>query len=206
MPARVIGTTIVAMMLAPWTWPAMAEPLTIVDVAAPAINCVFDNSCKVTVTDSVDAIAIPALSGRAVLQSRTYAVATGAPAAGLTGYEFRVDLTQATAGAAQVCVTRLRLDVGPLSRLAYPGGSGPADVYVISTGGLGTVGVASADRAENAITFAFWKPVCAGAGSAKGETSYFFGLAAAKAPKPGTAQVQLDTGQIINVAARTPPP
>ena len=204
--AGVVGRTVVATLSALWIGTAMAEPLLITDATAPPINCVFDASCKITVTDSVGAIAIPGLSGSAVLQSRTFAGAPGAPAAGLTGYEFRVDLTQASAGAAKVCVTGVKLSLGPLSRLSYPGGLGPGEVFVISTGALGTVRLASAERVEGAISFAFWSPVCPGADSAKGETSYFFGFAAAKAPQAVTAKVRLDNGQVLDVAARAPAP
>jgi hypothetical protein len=202
----VIGRSVVATVSALWLWPAAAEPLVVVDVAAPAINCVFNTTCKIVVTDSAGALAIPGLSGNAFLQSRTFAGAPGTPAAGMTGYEFRVDLTQATAGAAKVCVTGLKLGLGPLSKLPYPGGLGPGEVFVITAGGLGTVGLATADRTEGAIAFAFLSPVCPGTASTRGQTSYFFGFAAVKPPHPVTAQVRLDNGQMIDVPARAPAP
>lgn len=178
----------------------------VTDTIAPEFSCLFDKTCKVAVTDSVGVIPIAGISGRAVLQSRTFAGAAGTPAAGLTGYEFRVDLTQATAGATKACVSRLTLDLGPLSKLAYPGGTGPGEVFVISKGGVGTVGLMSADRHERAMNFTFASPVCPAAGGAKGTTSYFFGFAAAKAPHAVTARVELDSGATLDVAARAPAP
>lgn len=52
--------------------------LKVVDVGAPAINCVFDSSCTVTVTDSTAPIPIPA-GGTNFLQSRTFTGKPGAP-------------------------------------------------------------------------------------------------------------------------------
>jgi hypothetical protein len=180
--------------------PASAEPLLITDVAAPAINCVFNRSCQITVTDSVGPIPIPGGSGTAILQSRTFVGRPDALAAGLTGYEFRIDLTKAVSGATKICVNGVKLDTGAPSRLAYPGGIGPAYIFAISAGAIGTVGVMSAESTEGAIRFAFAWPVCAGDGS------YFFGFASAKAPRALQAQVQLDNGQSVDVPARAPAP
>jgi hypothetical protein len=54
--------------------PAMAAQLSFVNVSPPEINCVFNKTCTVTVTDSVGTIVVPPLlwSGPARLQSRTY--------------------------------------------------------------------------------------------------------------------------------------
>ena len=84
-------------MLCSLTSAAGAAPLSVVKVAAPDINCVFETDCTVIVTDSVGNIALPNIAGTARLQSRTFAGQPGAPGAGTTAYEYRVDLTQATA-------------------------------------------------------------------------------------------------------------
>jgi len=42
---------------------ANAAPLTVVNVAAPAINCVFNTSCTITVTDSIGNFTLPGDSG-----------------------------------------------------------------------------------------------------------------------------------------------
>jgi len=123
----------------------------------------------------------------------------------LTGYEFRLDLTQAIAWPTKVCLTQLTFDVGPLSRLPYTGRADKFDVFVINTGATGFVGLASAERAGPAITFVFAKPVCPGACSEKGESSYFFGFAAA-APREVGARVKLDNGETFQVLVRAPAP
>ncbi|HML12227.1 MAG TPA: hypothetical protein VK456_02910 [Xanthobacteraceae bacterium] len=51
---------------------AQAANLTVVNVSAPAINCVFNASCKVVVTDSVGTLQYTDLGSGAFLQSRTY--------------------------------------------------------------------------------------------------------------------------------------
>ena len=80
---------------------AAAAPLTVVTVAAPDINCVFETDCTIVVTDSVGNIALPGATGVARLQSRTFAGQPGAPAAGKTGYEYRMDLTALTRAVAR---------------------------------------------------------------------------------------------------------
>src|SRR4029079_5351404 len=55
---------------------------------AKPFTCLFNPSCKVTVTDSVGDIQLPGITGKAVLQSRTYQGEAGTPAAGLTAYEY----------------------------------------------------------------------------------------------------------------------
>ena len=75
---------------------------------------------------------------------------------------------------------------------------------MITSGGLGSIGVASADKTGNVITFTFSKPVCAGASAGKGDTSYFFGLTGATAPKAVTARMQVTGGALIQVPARVP--
>src|SRR5471030_396882 len=77
--------------------PAAAQPLTIANVGAPAINCVFSKpvggKCTVIVTDTVGTIAMPpGVSGVGRVQSRTFAGAAGTPGAGKTAYLYRVDM------------------------------------------------------------------------------------------------------------------
>ena len=99
---------------------AQAQPLKIVEVSAPAINCVFDANCKITVSDTVGNILLPTVApGTAWLQSRTYSGLAGTPAAGLTGYEYRISMTQAS-GAAD-CITGFTLNFGPHTPLAFQG-------------------------------------------------------------------------------------
>jgi hypothetical protein len=159
-----------------------AKPLKIVTVSAPAINCVFNATCKLTVTDSSGNLDMPFLAtpGTAWLQSRTFSGEPGTPGAGLTGYEYRLSMTQA-AGFSD-CVLGLVLDFGPVKQLPYTPGS-LSDVYVVTGGGVGTVGLKSADQEGSIITFAFDKPVCVPPAPSSAATTFFFGLASPKPPR-----------------------
>ena len=185
---------------------AFAAPLKVVNVGAPKINCVFNTSCKVTVTDSIGNYP-PAngYTGTPQLQSRTYEGAAGAPAAGLTAYEYRVDFTSATAHTDINCAIDLKVAVGPVESLNYDG-SGPAQVFVVTSGGVGSIGLSSADQTGDVITFTFTTPVCPANGvNAPGETSFFFGLAAKGHPHDLVAKSDLTFGGgEVNVDARAP--
>jgi hypothetical protein len=201
---RLSTATLMLVGLALIARPTLAAPLNVVEVGAPAVNCIYNTSCKIVVNDSVGDIALPGVSGKALLQSRTFTGAPGAPADGMYGYTYRVTLTEAVGVGNATCVTSLRLNVGPLKPFAYGGGAALADVYVVTSGGLGNVGIASAEQNGATITFAFKAPVCPGAIPGKGDTTFFFGITSAKAPRATTATVQTATGQTLAVAARAP--
>jgi hypothetical protein len=126
------------------------------------------------------------------------------PAAGLTGYEYRLSLTEASGDTD--CLGGLVVNFGPLKRLPYKNNQ-LADVFVITTGGLGTISIKSATRFGDVIEFDFTKPLCLAGGASIANTSYFFGLAAAAAPvaNPITAQIY-STGAppLYAVDARVP--
>jgi hypothetical protein len=159
-----------AVLLAP---PALAANLTVVKVAAPAVNCVFNASCTVTVNDSVGKPTFSQLGDGAFFQSRTYPAVAGTPGAGNMAYEYRLDLRQANKFAE--CVAGVVLNFGPVTKLTYPQNQ-PGHVFVVTQGGLGSVGIASAEQDGSVIIFTFEKYLC------PGETSFFFGLAAPGAP------------------------
>jgi hypothetical protein len=153
--------------------PAHAAQLTVVEVNAPAVNCVFSTNCTVTVSDTVSTLQFTPYGAGAFLQSRTYTGQPGTPGAGLTVYEYRLDFTQALPFTE--CVAGLVVDFGPVTKLTYPPNQ-PAHAYVITQGGIGTVGIDSAEQDGNVITFTFKSYLCAGA------STQFFGMAAAKGP------------------------
>ena len=185
----------------PWRRPRRSS---VVNVGAPAVNCVYNTSCTIVVSDTIGNIPLPGISGTTRLQSRTFTGATGAPAATKHEFEYRSDLTQAVGVGSIPCVSSLTFDFRPITKLPYIKGGPVADIYVVTSGGLGSVGIASADRVGNVTTIIFSKPICAGSSSAKGKTSYFFGLTAPTAPKMTTAQMQITGGALVNVPARVP--
>jgi hypothetical protein len=67
---RTLSGVLVAMMV---SFAAHAQVLKVVEVAAPAVNCVFRTSCAVTVDDTDGNILLPTIAvGTAWLQSRTF--------------------------------------------------------------------------------------------------------------------------------------
>jgi hypothetical protein len=201
--SRTIGATAPALLLLSSV--AGAASLSVVEVAAPTINCVFETDCKIVVTDSVGQIPLPNLTGGAArLQTRTFAGKAGAPAAGKFGYEYRVDLTSAVTNAEFSCVTDLTVDFGTITKLQY-NNVGPADdVFVVSKGGLGKIGILVAEQAGNMVTFTFSQPICAGHAPNTGDTTFFFGLTSAFAPKSITATVGVPGLLPVDVPARGP--
>lgn len=188
---------------------AAAGPLTFVNVGAPAINCVFSQpvggKCTVTVSDSVGTIAMPfGVTGVGRLQSRTYTGAAGTPGAGQTAYLYRVDLTGAVSDGEAPCVTDLEVDFGPVTKLPYTGGATKYDIFVITSGGIGSVGLFDAEQTGASVDLIFNQPVCAGPTPGSGKSSYFIGLASATAPHAVTAHVGWPGLNPIPVDARAP--
>ena len=183
---------------------AAAQVLKIVEVNAPAVNCVFQADCVIPVTDSTGNILLPTLNpGTAWLQSRTFASEAGAPAGpGIIGYEYRISLTQASGSAD--CITGFTLNFGPHKPLPYLNKQ-MADVYVITSGGLGTIGLAKAERFGDVIVFDLKKALCLNGAASIANTTYFIGLAATTAPMHANAQVSVvGTVPIYAVDARVP--
>ena len=195
---------IVGMMVYPVAGVASAASLSIVTVSAPEINCIYETDCTVTVTDTVANITLPSMTGNGRLQSRTFAGKAGAPAAGKTGYEYRLDMTQATAIGDVACVTGLEVNFGPITKLQYNKAGPVDDVFVITKGGLGSIGLASAEQDRNIITFTFSQPVCAADTSGPGKTTFFFGLTSAHTPKGIVAKVEVPAFDPVDIKARAP--
>lgn len=172
---------------------AMAQSLAVVNVQAPAINCVFETSCKVVVNDTTGSFSLPGDTGNGLLQSRTFPGGVGSPAAGLTGYDYRLDMT--SMGGTN-CVSSLLIPFGPVSSLQYDGSGGLDQMYVVTSGGLGSVGVSAAELiGTGTVSIKFADRVC------PGETSYFIGLASSGGPRPMHALIG---GTRIRIAARSP--
>lgn len=183
-----------------------AVPLDVVTVRAPAINCKFDTDCTITVDDTVAHFTLAGTAGDAFLQSRTFPPGeAGTAAAGLQAYEYRVDLTQLAGLLALPCVSQLSLDFGPVAAVDYDGNGNDDQVYVVTAGGLGTIGLASAEQTGDRITFTFSSPVCSGSAPGNGDTSFFFGLASTQPPRNVTAEAVPTLGNgPLSLDARAP--
>ena len=73
--------------------------------------------------------------------------------AGKYVYEYRVDLRNSVGITAIGAITKIRVTFGPnVGTLDFNGDRKPDDVFVVTSGGLGNVGLASAVRAGSSIT------------------------------------------------------
>ena len=200
---RGVGMLAGAMALALLPCAGQAQVLKVVEVGAPAINCVFQTDCTIPVTDTTGNILLPTLMpGTAWLQSRTFAGEAGAPGVGTTGYEYRISLTQAS-GSSE-CIISFNLNFGPHKQLPYKSGQ-LADIFVVTTGGLGTIGLKSAIRFDDVIVFELAKPLCGDGLPDVKRTTFFFGLAATAAPMHVTAQFSVTgTTPFYTADARVP--
>lgn len=197
MRGRHVAAVLILAVAAPGGALAQSGPLTIVTVDAKELPCTYDKGCKAPMTDSTATIEMSNTIGHLPqprLHTRTVPGVAGAPAAGKTGYLYRLDMTNAVGSMSVPCVTALTLDVGPTVKFEYFKGGANADVFVIDKGGAGTVGLSKAERAGNGITFTFRKPVCTGSGPGGGESSLLFGVTSDRPPRASTAQLQIVEG------------
>jgi hypothetical protein len=176
-----------------------AQPLKVVNVGAPAINCVFNPTCKVTVTD----LSAPIWT-TGFLQSRYYQGAAGAPAAGKHVYEYRVDLRNVVGAVAIPFITSLTLNIGPTQKFDFNGDGKLDDVFVTTKGGIGTIALSSAVRSGNNITFTFASPVSGGAAPGKGDSSFFFGVVSNYGKHNVTASAPNNLGPALLLNAWAP--
>ena len=181
-----------------------AAPLKVVNVSAPAINCVFNPTCTVTVNDTSDNVTLSA-GGTGFLQSRTYRGAAGSPAAGLFAYEYRLDLRNAVGALNIACINWMTISFGPVvGSLNYGGDARPDQVFVVTGGGIGTIGIASAIQTGSNIRFNFTSPICEGGAPGKGDSSFFWGLVSKQPPKFVTATLHEPGSATHVVKARSP--
>jgi hypothetical protein len=181
-----------------------AVPLKVVNVSAPAINCVFSPACTVSVNDTSDNVTLSA-GGTGFLQSRTYKGLPGSPADGLFAYEYRLDLRNAVGALNIACVDWMSISFGPVvSTLNFGGNSKPDQVFVVTGGGIGTIGIASAVQTGSVIKFKFTSPVCEGGSPGKGNSSFFWGLVSKKPATKVTATLHETGGATHVVKARSP--
>jgi hypothetical protein len=181
-----------------------AAPLKVVNVSAPAINCVFNPTCTVTVNDTSDNVSM-STGGTGFFQARTYPGAPGAPAAGLFAYEYRLDLRNAVGATAISCVDWISMSFGPVvSSLDFNADRKPDQVFVVTGGGIGTIGIASAIQTGSVIRFNFTAPVCEGGAPGRGDSSFFWGLVSKTPAKFVTATLHEPGGVTHVVKARSP--
>ncbi|MDE2059552.1 MAG: hypothetical protein KGJ27_07500 [candidate division NC10 bacterium] len=166
-----------------------------VTVSSSSVYCLFDPSCKVTITGSSTTPIPMQVGGKAFLESRTFVGKPGTPASGLYGYEYRIDLEKATETTVDVeevgkvqympCLRSIVFDFGPvIDTLDYNGDGQAGDlIYVVTSGGPGRIGLGPVERFHGRLTFNFDSPVCVGSSDRQGDSTFFFGLVSAQPPR-----------------------
>ncbi len=180
-----------------------AAPLKVVNVNAPAINCVFNTPCTIAVNDTTDNIRM-STGGIGILKSRTFKGLPGSPADRLFAFEYLLDLRNAVGATAVSCIDWMKIDFGEVASLDFNGDSRPDQVFVVTGGGIGTVGIASAIQTASNIRFNFTSPICGGSAPGKGDSSFFWGLASKQPPELVTATLHETSGATHVVKARSP--
>jgi hypothetical protein len=102
------------------------------------------------------------------------------------------------------CVTDLEIDLGAVTKLQYNKVGPLDDVFVVTKGGVGKIGLFSVEQHRNIITFTFNQPVCPGLTPGTGASSFFFGLASTHPPKAVVAKVGIPGLLPEDVKARAP--
>jgi hypothetical protein len=179
-----------------------AAPLTVSNTNFPAVNCVYETDCLIHVgADSEGNFILPHDDGTAFLQSRTFLGLKPAPAGGKGGYMYRVALEGVKGTSATVnCVTKVEIAFGTIVTEPYPPGSSLKDMFFVSSGGTGTIGVASATQTGAVVTVVF-----AGGGVCPGQSSDFFGMTSASTtPVVNVAMVYYSLGGGQGVDDRNP--
>lgn len=185
---------------------AEAAPLKVVNAGAPAINCVFTAASPCTIGVSDTSADVPMSAGGAGrLQSRTFKGLAGSPADGMFAYEYRLNLTNAVGAVNIACIDWMSISFGPVVNLLdFDRDQKPDQVFVITSGAVGTIGLAAAVQTADTIRFKFSKPVCEGSAPEKGDSSFFWGLVSKSAPKDVTAILHETGGATHVVKARSP--
>jgi hypothetical protein len=181
---------------------ARAGELTFVSISMQELNWMFDASCGPGTTDSVALIPLAGVNGRAAVHTRTIPGGDLSRGAGKVAFLYRVNLTAALGGR---CVNALKLPFGTIEKMPYTERGPYADLFVVTSGSLGSIGLSGAERSGNNVVVTFSKPICAGARPGEGESSLFFGLSAAEAPKQAWAEVDVAGASSTGVQVRSAP-
>ena len=193
-----------AVLIALTALPLLAQAIAfrIVNVNAPSVNYVFNHTGTVTVTDKTS----PVL-GSGFVQSRIYRSEATSPARGRYVYEYRIDLTNVVGVLAPQWVSALNVDFGLPTALDFNRDRRVAeDVFVITSGGLGSVGPSSATMSPSGTFFHFSSRIFSGASRGRGQSSYFFGLVSQYPPRVINARVETSSGvQTVSVYAPSHP-
>lgn len=162
---------------------ASAAPLEIVEVNNRALDCQFHESCVVMMDEYTDKVVLTN-GTTGLLHTRTFIGQPGIETEGHFGYEYQLDMRNALGITGLPCVKTLTIDFGHVvNAFDYDrDGNVGDDVYVITTGNTGSIGIASANKIGPTTVFTFEEPVCSGDTPGSGDLTYTFGMVSGAGP------------------------
>jgi hypothetical protein len=190
---------------------ATATSLRCVPVAAgssPNINLIYSPSGIVSGTDTFGSFPVTAASGgtgTGRVWTRTILGQSGAPAAGLQGYEYQVDMTNASTVMFAPFIQTVAIPFGRPTPFDFDGDGILDDCYVITVGGIGDRAPTSATLDAGEVTLRFGATPLQGVQA--GHESYFVGMLAPASSPPVVVTDQVnDNGITAGVQLRVPAP
>lgn len=204
---RLIASLVTFLMIVLFcTFPAQAtQSLKIVQVDQN-VHCMFDPTCNVVATTTVSTFTVPGMSGTGSLYTTTFQTSPASPAAGYNGFEYRIDLQNVVGITGIKCIGSMRIALGSQPIFLDLNGDGiiADQIYVISTGGLGTIAPTLAAKDGPFVTFYFDPQICGGGSPGTGDSSFVFGALAAGFPRGVLADLQVFGGSLIETGAQAP--
>ena len=165
-----------------------AQSLKLLNVNDPGIYCRFSPDCHVAPVETSSSFTPTNLAAACVLQSRSFA-GNGMDAAGTYGYEYRIVLNNAGAqGDNFLTVDSLTLHFDSPQSFAF-GGHASNQVWVVATGGPGSLAPGSASLSGTNIVVKFSPPIILVTKTNQSAGTYYFGMISTGQPRVTTAVV-----------------
>ena len=186
---------------------APTAALTVASVHASDVKCLFDTDCTIFVDDTASTFTFDSMAGSGLLQSRLWERGqTGTEGVGLFPYLYRIDMTELVGPGNPACVTSLSLDFGPIVPLDYDGDSSLEDIFIVTSGAVGSVAPSAIDLTDGKLTLSFSPPVCGDFSPSQnnGESTFFMGLASPFREHAVTAEVSSNWDEPLSLATRAP--
>lgn len=165
-----------------------AQSLRLLNVNDPGIYCRFSPDCHVSPVETSSTFTPTNLAAACVLESRSFA-GNSMDAAGTYGYEYRVVLNNAGAqGDNFLTVESLTLNFDFPQFFAF-GGHASNQVWVVATGGPGSLAPGSASLSGTNVVVHFNPPIILVTNTNQSTGSYYFGMISTGQPRVTTAVV-----------------
>lgn len=176
---------------------APTAALTIAAVNQTDVNCLFDTDCTIFVDDIASGFVLDSMTGSGFLQSRLWPRGeAGTTGVGLFTYLYRLNLQELVGPGNPGCVTSFSFDFGPVVPLDYDDDGSLEDVFVVTSGAVGSVAPSAVDLTGGKLTVSFSPAICGDFSAAQnnGQSSFFIGLASPFREREVAAEVNHNWG------------